>query len=340
MNICATTSIFAGDKTYDPVFERIDKIVKCGINTIRFNIKVIDAENAILLKKIVSTLKLKYPSVQILLDLPLPKKKPRVRVLTDCTSLRLLKDDIVYFVNDLLVGEELIQKNENINCVFVKDLVNIKSIINIDNEIYYDDGKGCFKFIEHINNNCIKAKSISKIVIYDNKSLPYPIPNVLTNEDVIMLKNLIADIKPYIVAFSFIESKDDLILIKGILNDQSVKVMCKIETQKSVKQLEDFIDKTDYIMIARGDLGYDIELNTLLETQEKLIKVAQQYHKKVYIATDFLSSLQFRVVPSRSDIIDLSVCALQKPDGIILNASIANVELAMKYITDIIPDII
>ena len=111
--------------------------------------------------------------------------------------------------------------------------------------------------------------------------------------------------------------------------------MAKIETYRALDKIVEITKTSDGIMVARGDLAFNVSLDKYKASQDMIISAAKDLNKPVYVATDILSSLQYRQVPSRADIIDLNLLKECNVDGIILSAFIENLINAKMYINRI-----
>lgn len=122
----------------------------------------------------------------------------------------------------------------------------------------------------------------------------------------------------YGCALSLVENEKDLSEFMG-LADKKLQLVSKIETNESINNLEEIVKRSDGIMLARGDLALLNPYYNLFQILDNIIKMAKHYHKSVYLATDILQSLDCgRYIPSRSDIIDLSLACSWKCDYAIL----------------------
>ncbi len=217
--------------------------------------------------------------------------------------------------------------------VQVTGVNNLEKIIERE-EFYYDDGKGCFCIQKVINEKCFFATAISDFILYQNKS--FPIASINKMEDIVY-ENLIKfffAIKPEILAGSFVESVDEINEFRKKFYFDYL-FMSKIETQKALNMIVEITKESDAIMVARGDLGFNISIDLFCATQNRIINVARDLNKPVYAATDILSSLQYRRVPSRADIIDLNILKECNVNGIIISAFIEDILNAKKYIDSV-----
>ena len=109
------------------------------------------------------------------------------------------------------------------------------------------------------------------------------------------------------IAASFVRRADDIRQIREILaakNNTHVKIISKIENQEGVSNMEEIIKLSDGVMVARGDLGVDVDAWDLPEIQKQMIYLAQSTGKIVVCATQMLDSMQQNPRPTRAEVSD------------------------------------
>lgn len=83
-----------------------------------------------------------------------------------------------------------------------------------------------------------------------------------------------------------------------------IKVLAKIESMESLKNLEDIIEASDAVMVARGDLGVHIPLEEIPAIQEEITLICRQLNKPVIVASQLLESMIVYPTPTRAEVID------------------------------------
>ena len=107
---------------------------------------------------------------------------------------------------------------------------------------------------------------------------------------------------------SFVRRADDIKQIRDILarkGNTHIKVISKIENQEGVRNMEEIIKLSDGVMVARGDLGVDVDAWDLPEIQKDMIFLAQSQGKIVITATQMLDSMQQNPRPTRAEVSDV-----------------------------------
>jgi pyruvate kinase len=125
---------------------------------------------------------------------------------------------------------------------------------------------------------------------------------------------------------SFVRRADDIKQIRDILaakNNTHVKVISKIENQEGVKNMEEIIKLSDGVMVARGDLGVDVDAWDLPEIQKDMIFLAQSQGKIVITATQMLDSMQQNPRPTRAEVSDVHNAVLDGTGATMLSGESA-----------------
>ena len=106
------------------------------------------------------------------------------------------------------------------------------------------------------------------------------------------------------VGLSFVRTREDIIEAKGKI-DSEITVISKVETKAAVDNLESILMEVDHILIDRGDLSTEIGLNKVPIYQKHIIDKSLFHDKKVFLATQFLKSMEFNPIPTIPEVIDL-----------------------------------
>ena len=110
------------------------------------------------------------------------------------------------------------------------------------------------------------------------------------------------------IAASFVRRADDIRQIREILaakGNDHIKIISKIENQEGVSNMEEIIKLSDGVMVARGDLGVDVDAWDLPDIQKQMIYLAQSQGKIVVTATQMLDSMQQNPRPTRAEVSDV-----------------------------------
>jgi len=121
---------------------------------------------------------------------------------------------------------------------------------------------------------------------------------------------------------SFVSSSEDIKQIRNIL-PAGTKLISKVETSKSLNNIEEIILNSDSLLIDRGDLSREISIPLVPIAVDKVLKISKTYKKDIYIATNILDSMMKAKVPSRAEISDLYNLLSKGVKGIVLAAEVA-----------------
>lgn len=128
------------------------------------------------------------------------------------------------------------------------------------------------------------------------------------------------------IALSFVRSAEDVHKLKGIIarSGKDIPVVAKIEKHEAIANIEDILDATDAVMVARGDLGVEIPLEKVPEYQKMLVRKANEKGKPVIVATQMLRSMVDSPRPTRAEANDVANAVLDGADAVMLSEETAS----------------
>ena len=226
--------------------------------------------------------------------------------------------DVTIVVNDSLCTQDTIS-------VTYKGIIND---VNVSDTILIDDGKIDLKVISK-DNDSITCKVVTGGILGEHKGVNLPgvkikLPD-LTEKDI---KDIHFAIESGfdIIAASFVRSANCIKQIKEILAKQNanILVIAKIENQEGVENLDSIIDEADGIMVARGDLGVEVNATEVPYLQKQMIKKCNQKGKVVITATQMLDSMINSPRPTRAEVTDVANAIYDGTDAIMLSGETAN----------------
>lgn len=123
------------------------------------------------------------------------------------------------------------------------------------------------------------------------------------------------------VALSFVRQADDVRVLRKFLDDlgSKARIISKIEDQAGVRNLKEIVKATDAVMVARGDLGIEIDYHKLPLVQSKIIRACQKEGKPVIVATHMLESMISSPMPTRAEVSDVSHAIREQADAVMLS---------------------
>ncbi len=140
-------------------------------------------------------------------------------------------------------------------------------------------------------------------------------------QDIITAAALEADY----LAVSFPRSAEDLNLARSLMEAAGghAAIVAKVERAEAIECIEEIIDASDVIMVARGDLGVEIGDAALPPTQKKIIKLARRRNKTTIIATQMMETMIENPIPTRAEVFDVANAVLDGTDAVMLSGETA-----------------
>jgi pyruvate kinase len=127
------------------------------------------------------------------------------------------------------------------------------------------------------------------------------------------------------VGFSFVRSAEDVTWLRRELAARNcpAKIVVKIEKPQAVQQLEAIVAATDAVMVARGDLGVELDVQRVPAIQKRAIALCNQTHRPVITATQMLNSMEHSSRPTRAEASDVFNAVLDGTDAVMLSGETA-----------------
>ncbi|MGB7326278.1 MAG: pyruvate kinase [Rubripirellula sp.] len=128
-----------------------------------------------------------------------------------------------------------------------------------------------------------------------------------------------------LVSLSFVRTAEDVLALKRLLAEHGSQalVIAKIEKPEALDQLESIVEATDGVMVARGDLGVEIDVAETPVAQKRIIRVCKQKVKPVIVATQMLESMHHSSRPTRAEVSDVANAILDGADACMLSGETA-----------------
>lgn len=238
--------------------------------------------------------------VAILLD----TKGPEIRVQTfENGSVILEKGQTFTFDNNHDVPGD----NTRVSLTYDK----LSKYVSEGTTILIDDGKIGMKVTKTTQDKVVckvtngGKLSNRKSINLPNQEIPMPYISETDKEDILFGISQNVD---YIAA-SFVRTPDDVKKLRKLLNDNGgshIQIISKIENGQGVNNLEEIIDLSDGIMVARGDLGVEIAFEKIPSLQKRMIDMCNHKGKIVVTATQMLESMTQNPRPTRAEVSDVA----------------------------------
>lgn len=121
------------------------------------------------------------------------------------------------------------------------------------------------------------------------------------------------------VAASFVRTAADLRAVRRLLPQDGPTLIAKLEKEEAVQNFEEILTEADGIMVARGDLGIEVPIQTVPMIQKETIRKCNEAGKPVIVATQMLVSMVNFPVPTRAEVTDVSTAILDGADAVMLS---------------------
>ncbi len=193
--------------------------------------------------------------------------------------------------------------------------------------IYIDDGNIILK-VKSSSKKALKAEVVEGGILKERKGINMPGVRLkfsgITPKDKIDIEFGIRYKVDY-VAQSFVRNKKDVNAIRDIIKPRHPEclIVAKIETRDAIKNIDEIIDSSDGIMIARGDMGISVPIYQIPIIQKRIIKKCNKKKKFVITATEMLEHMTESSRPTRAEVTDVANAILDGTDFVMLSAESA-----------------
>jgi pyruvate kinase len=252
------------------------------------------------------------PSVPILLDIP--GKKIRTGQLKHEPSFKISQEIILSSEK----GHDGTKKVSITN----KDLYKF---LSKGDTIFADDGTLKFK-VSKIEGKDIFCKAQTNGTLKSSKGINVPFVNIgkklITERDKVMIKFAI-DNQVNFVGISFVESANHINKIRDLLKSSDIKIVAKVENRKGLENLEEIVLATDIVMIDRGDLSTETDIESLAFNQKTIISRCNFNSKPVIVATEMMDSMIESPYPTKAEVLDIANSILDGATATMLSGETA-----------------
>ena len=293
--------------------EIIEGLIKAGANMFRLNFSHGSHEYHLeTLNNIRTAMKNLNTTVGILQDI----SGPKVRVGDLKEQFELLRGDLITFLKDEIVG----YKKSDGHYVVSINYPDILNKVKIDEYIYLYDGTIRAKVIQIEGE--VQARIENNGTLSSRKGVNFPNTvidiNVITKKDEIDIAWGVENKIDYF-AISFVQNGNDIKRARELLNGYKGKLIAKIEKFDAVENIDEIIEESDGIMVARGDLGIEVPYYDVPTIQKMLIKKANAKGMPVITATQMLLSMTENERATRAEISDVANAVLDGTDVVMLS---------------------
>lgn len=292
--------------------EVMSKMVDKGMDCARINLSHATQEDIL---KTLDVIKKVRKSCRAPVAIMYDTKGPEFRTLKfKDGGITLQKGDTIKMTKSCLLGNE---KEFGVNHSDAIDFIKIGNKVLIDNALLE------LEVIEK-KDDFLVLKALGDGEIQDNKTVNVPGVDLkldfiseVDRKDITFAARHDCDY----LALSFVNKKEDVIAAREIIEEAGgdACIISKIESRTGIENIDDIIDESDGIMVARGDLGVEVPMEELPMIQKTIIKKCREKGKFAIVATEMLASMYENPRPSRAEVTDVANAVLDGTDCVMLS---------------------
>ena len=293
--------------------EFIRKLFFAGMNVVRMNTAHAPEEG---MKEIIKNVRAVSSHIALMID----TKGPEIRTTSVAEPIQYKSGDIVK-----IFGRPEMETTHDILNVSYPDIAND---VKVGDSILFDDGELDMKVLD-VQGPMLVTQVQNDGKLGARKSVNVPGEHIdlpaLTEKD---RNNILFAIEQDIdfIAHSFVRSAEDVHAVQKILDEHNsdIKIISKIENQEGIDNIDEIIDASYGIMIARGDLGIEVPLECIPGLQREIIHKCILKKKPVIVATQMLHTMINNPRPTRAEVTDIANAVYYRTDALMLSGETAS----------------
>lgn len=291
----------------------IRQLFQAGINVVRMNTAHATPEG---IKEIIRNTRKVSKHIGILID----TKGPEVRSTGTDNPIEYKTGEVVK-----ICGHNTEETSHDCINVSYPDFVND---VKVGDDVLFDDGELDMKVMKKEGDALIvEVQNDGKLGSKKSVNVPgehIDLPALTAKDKANILLAIEEDID--FIAHSFVRNKEDVLAVQKILDEHNseIKIISKIENQEGVDNIDEIIDASYGIMIARGDLGIEVPLEQIPGIQRTIMHKCEQKKKPVIVATQMLHTMIDNPRPTRAEVTDIANAIYSRTDALMLSGETAS----------------
>ena len=292
--------------------EVMSEMVNCGMDCARINLSHAKQEDILKTIDVIREVrKICRAPIAVMYD----TKGPEFRTLKFRDgSIALKKGDTINMSKSCILGNE---REFGVNHSDAIDFIEVGDKVLIDNallELEVIDKK----------DDCLVLRALGDGKIQNNKTINVPGVDLKLDfisetdkNDIVFAAQHACDY----LALSFVNTREDVVAARRIIEEAGgdACIISKIESRMGIENIDDIIDESDGIMVARGDLGVEVPMEELPMLQKSIIRKCREKGKFAIVATEMLASMYENPRPSRAEVSDVANAVLDGTDCVMLS---------------------
>ena len=289
--------------------EMLKRIIQRGVNVCRLNFSHIEHEKA---KEIISFIKEINQELHVHTAILADLQGPKIRIGELNNPIKLKRGKQIVFTT-----------KKNAKRVFV-NYKNFAKDVGVGDKVLLDDGKIILKVVETNKKDLVRLNVVFGGNLESKKGINLPNTEIsmpcLTLKD---KKDLDFILKEKIewIGLSFVREAEDINKLRRIINKKKAthKIIAKIEKPQAIKEIDNIVNVTDAIMVARGDLGVEVPPQKVPVYQKMIVEKCIKNSKPVVIATQMLESMTTNLSATRAEVNDVANSVIDGADAVMLS---------------------
>ena len=285
--------------------EKIHSAINSGVNVFRINFShgTLDEH-----KQFIDWARSSKNQVAIMQDI----QGPKIR------TGQVNKNTVLQKSKEINLTNKEVESSDEIIFINYK---NLYEDINVNDRVFIDDGQIILKITEKQKNK-LKALILIGGELRDNQGVAFPDSKLsvpaITEQDIEHLKfGTEQDVD--FVAVSFVRNSDDIQAVRDII-PKDIKIIAKIELKTALENINEILNVSDGVMVARGDLGVQLPIEKVPFVQKQILDAANRKGKISITATEMLQSMKSSYRPTRAEVTDITNAILEGSDAVMLSA--------------------
>ena len=285
--------------------QKIHSAINSGVNVLRINFSHGNLKDH---EQFINWARSSKKQVAIMQDI----QGPKIR------TGHVVKNTILQKSNEINLTNKERESSKEIIFVNYK---NLFKDVSVNDRVFIDDGQIILKITEKQKDK-LKALILIGGELRDNQGVAFPDSalsvSAITEQDIEHLKfGTEQDVD--IVAVSFVRNKEDIQTVRDLI-PKDVKIIAKIELKTALENIDEILQVSDGVMVARGDLGVQLPIEQVPFVQKQILDAANSKGKISITATEMLQSMKSSYRPTRAEVTDITNAILEGSDAVMLSA--------------------
>jgi len=285
------------------------KLMQKGVNVCRLNFSHLPHDTA---KEIIANIKEVNQELHVHTAILADLQGPKIRVGEFDKPIKLIK------------GKEVIFSTKKKKDRIYINYTNFAKDVKVKDKVLLDDGKLALEVASTNSKDEVKLKVVFGGLLESRKGVNLPNTPIslpcLTKKDKEDLEFILSE-KIEWVGLSFVRQANDITILKKIITKRNLhhKVIAKIEKPEAIKNIDEIIEVTDAVMVARGDLGVEVPAQKVPVYQKMIVNKCIIKARPVVIATQMLESMTDNPTATRAEVNDVANSVIDGADAVMLS---------------------